>query len=1067
MADPAGTLSRKSIVERLEVDLVGPLEADEKLEGKTSRPSDVYLTGMLWPMGERMGGQDDDGEEGEDEDDQLGTSATVVGQQRPCSMGISFATSGSHTVSVTVRFATYSRVEIADETGAASVSWQRSPHEFRLDSLDIGIAAGKPLLLEKEDLAVSAELHLRTLSYAGGQVSTITLINRSSAEGLNRNDIEELTLFQTEITVEPSDGTEIVSRPPSPVALDCDTFSGALLYRECHEFATGHQCSAAWDASGSRAILIRTRWIPHAYVPAYREDGDDVFSALIESGFLFAEKLASADGNVLCSRLEKLPEAYRAWIEIQAAAGARLDGEMKATAERHIGACNEVCSRIQAGIIALSEDRNLLKAFRYANAAMALQHSWKRTAEGTPLSPLRWRPFQLAFLLLAAESSCRPDSVDRDILDLLWFPTGGGKTEAYLALVGMVAWYRRLKGKNPDDGAGNAVIMRYTLRLLTAQQFERAAAMILAMDLIRAGKADPRKGQPEIGKRPFSIGLWVGREATPNTFDVAVTAKGTKGVATPEQLASCPCCGRRTVWKYDEHAESVTPSCPNEDCSLGPDFGQWPVFTVDQDIYREKPTMIIGTIDKFAQLPFKKELAGLFGFGKETATDLIIQDELHLISGPLGSLAGLYETALDWLLRKGAEGRRPKVVGSTATIRKAAEQVRALFDRRTCQFPPPGISYDNSAFAVVDPDKPPRMYVAVTTAGRSAKFALQAVAGSLLQSGGPHAGMPVEKRDGYATLLCYFNSLRELGGAIVQMQDDVPDSIRQYAGRRDETERMLASPEELTSRVSQKEIVDILSRLKRRADDPDSPDIVLATNMVSVGIDVPRLGLMLVNGQTKTRSEYIQSTSRVGRSSFPGLVVSVLNAAKARDRSHYETFPSWHATIYRDVEATSVTPFASRARDKALKAVLVSMIRHSSPQMENGPDLENAERVLSGIVSEIERRIKAIDQREIDDAGREIDQALEDWTASKPQFYKNRYKPQQSLMQDAEDHARKIAAGNLPGSAWSVMNTMRSVEASTRFRMVEHLAGRRQGNQSDNGDGQGRNPVPIWRRNNG
>src|SRR6185369_8849737 len=164
--------------------------------------------------------------------------------------------------------------------------------------------------------------------------------------------------------------------------------------------------------------------------------------------------------------------------------------------------------------------------------------------------------------------------------------------------------------------------------------------------------------------------------------------------------------------------------------------------------------------------------------------DLVIQDELHLISGPLGTIAGLYETAFDWLICR--EGKRPKVIGSTATIRRAAQQVLALFDRTSCQFPPPGIDHDDSGFAVRedDPDKPGRLYVGVTTAGRSAKFALQAVAGALMQSASEAAFPDPGQRDGYSTLLCYFNSLRELGGAIVQMLDDVPDSMDLYARRR-------------------------------------------------------------------------------------------------------------------------------------------------------------------------------------------------------------------------------------------------------------------------------------------
>jgi len=1064
---------RSEIVRRLELDLIGPMADDEVLE---SRPSDVYLTGILWPLGERMGGEDDDGSAGEDEEDQSASSATVVGQQRPCTMGFSFATDAStdkHLVNISVRFATYRPLVEKSKDGKNVVSWTRSQYEFLLDEVRLPVNGSYSSRLEKAGLEPEVELHIRSLTTGSTLLSTVTLINRSKPAEPDRELIERLTLFQTQIDLKPCAGSRIVPRPPMPLANDGDEKSGRLLYRHCHDFAAGHQCSVAWESSGDQASQIRSSWMPQAEVPAYRETGDDVFKEIAASGFLEAGLLANVDNAELVRRLGTLTAAYTRWIADRTAELTSLDGENLITARSHLQTCQNVCERIQSGVEAIRRDKILLESFRLANSAMAIQHSWKVDPEGKPLKPLCWRPFQLGFILLAAESACRADAVDRETLDLLWFPTGGGKTEAYLAIIGMLAWYRRLSNKDPDAGAGNAAVMRYTLRLLTAQQFERAASLLLACELLRQGKTGPRKGKTALGKIPFSIGLWVGRDATPNKFAAALESKGRKDGSTAEQIDKCPCCGSPVRWSYDAAARSVNPYCENSSCALGADFGLWPFYTVDEDIYREKPTLLIGTVDKFAQLPFKNEMASLFGFGTDRTTDLIIQDELHLISGPLGTITGLYETAFDWLLKKNS--KRPKVIGSTATIRRAEQQVRALFDRSSCQFPPPGISYDNSGFAVVDAGKAPRLYVGITTAGRSAKFAIQAVSGSVLHSGGTAIGAPDPVRDGYATLLCYFNSLRELGGAIVQMLDDVPDSMSLYASRRGETVRQLGLPLELTSRVSQKEILEILGELKRAAGDPDCVDVVLATNMVSVGVDVPRLGLMVVNGQPKTRSEYIQSTSRVGRSAFPGLVISILNAAKARDRSHYETFRSWHGTIYRDVEATSVTPFASRARDRALHAVLASMIRHGDPSMATHPDLARAPvKLLNDVVQEIERRIVAIDFRELPSSRGEIDQRLDDWDARRPKQYLNPYKPKESLLQYAETYARKVASGKHPEAAWSTMNTMRSVEPSTRFRMAEVLSSglsRAAASASPAldptaGSDPGARPAPRWRNRN-
>ena len=1066
---------REEIIGKLQQDLVGPLAIGEILEGEKIRPSDVYLTGILWPLGERMGAEDDDGSEGDDENDESPSTATVVGQQRPCAMGVSLATESTlpeHGVSIAVRFATYAHSSGTGTGGPTLHRWERTQHEFILNDVSLPDGGDFPKTLAIAGLGATIEVHVRSIPAKGSLLSTFTLINRSQMEEPDRDALEGLTLFQTEIEVSPGPGTRIVPRPPLPTALDEDERSGRLLYRDCHEFAAGHQCSVDWKAVGNTASLVKSTWIPRVLVPAYREDGDEVFSALIDAGTLVADNLAQAEDEVLCQHLDSIPEAYGQWILERLKDCEGLPADLRDTAYAHMKACQAVCDRMKAGVTAIRTNKRLRESFRYSNSAMAIQHAWKIGSDGKRLAPLRWRPFQLGFILLAAESTCNPEANDRDVLDLLWFPTGGGKTEAYLAIIGMLAWYRRLGCTNPDDGAGNAAVMRYTLRLLTAQQFERASSLILACELIRKGVAAPRMGMHAIGGRPFSIGLWVGRDATPNKFAMALQSRGQRDVSSAEQMDHCPCCDHSVRWNYDEQAEKVSPHCENDACTLGPAFGLWPVYTVDQDIYREKPTLVIGTVDKFAQLPFKVEVAALFGFGTPSSTDLIIQDELHLISGPLGTLTGIYETAFDWLLRKGLN--RPKVIGSTATIRRAESQVRALFDRRSCQFPPPGLSYDNSGFAVVDHDKPWRMYAGVTTAGRSAKFALQAVAGSLLQAGGPSTRFRPEERDGYATLLCYFNSLRELGGAIIQMVDDVPDSITLYAGRRGDPERTISLPRELTSRVSQKEIIEILSELKHGAGEPDCVDVVLATNMVSVGVDVPRLGLMIVNGQPKTRSEYIQSTSRVGRSAFPGLVISVLNAAKARDRSHYETYPSWHSKIYRDVEATSVTPFASRSRDRALRPILVSMIRHGDPIMSAKPNLAQAPgSLLADVVSEVERRIQAIDPRELAESKREIDEGLDDWDVRSPTTYLNRHKPNQSLLQYAEDHASRVAAGRLPGAAWPAMNTMRSVEPSSRFRLTEYLsssATRLPSNNPPSADGtpqtDDKRPQPRWRSRN-
>jgi Helicase conserved C-terminal domain len=401
-----------------------------------------------------------------------------------------------------------------------------------------------------------------------------------------------------------------------------------------------------------------------------------------------------------------------------------------------------------------------------------------------------------------------------------------------------------------------------------------------------------------------------------------------------------------------------------------------PILAVDEPIYRRLPAFLIATVDKFANLPWVGDTGGLFGrvdrhdaegfYGptkpgrgaplprRLPPPDLVIQDELHLISGPLGTMVGLYETAIDALASAdlGGDGPRPKIVASTATVRRAERQIRALFGRTEVEvFPPPGPDRRDSFFAVTvrKDERNPRTYLGIAAQGRNLKVVLLRTCLALMaaaqkawnDSGGDRReGNPA---DPYMTLLGYFNSLRELGGSRRIVEDEVKSRLVDYEVRRrrerDPTSLFAnrprwAEPRELTSRVSTDEVAATKRRLALPFADSEHVDVALATNMISVGLDIQRLGLMVVLGQPKTASEYIQATSRVGRDDErPGLVVTLLNLYRPRDRSHYERFCAWHESFYRSVEATSVTPFSPRAIDRGIAAVTVALARLGHPAM--------------------------------------------------------------------------------------------------------------------------------------
>ena len=1061
---------RNTLLERLNRDLIGPHTEEEVL---TARPSDVYLTGILWPRESRMGAEEDErfGLSGADKSEMDGggeeEEVSLAGLSRPCSAGVSFAARalrGGAEVDVCVRFATYEPVPVTEsetesgpqngqptERGRRRTQWRRNAYNIPVES--VALQGGRPLTdLEPLGAPPGVKLHLRAAAWSGGTLATITLLNQAEPdENGGREGIELLTLFQVRVEIRPRQGTVLVARPSRRAVLDDDDRSGALLYRNAHEFANGHTCSIEWDLGPepATASMVATSWIPTAMVPATSAAGHGVFGSLRNHARhkpLAARWLATAGSEELAEALQLLPGAYETWIDARAAEVSSLPEEFRDQAQKNIAACREVHTRMAAGAMRIAGDAALSRAFQLANLAMGLQHGWD--PEKSKRGPLEWRPFQLGFVLLAAASVVDRQHPERRFMDLLWFPTGGGKTEAYLALIAFLAFYRRLSaGDDPDQGDGVAAIMRYTLRLLTTQQFTRAASVLLACEAIRRGRIrEARVSRRELGDTPFSIGLWVGGEAVPNSVSVAADALGgAPDQPTPKQLVQCPACRESLTWKYDEQADAIHVQCENDECLLFDPDAPLPVWTVDEDVYRTRPTLLIGTIDKFAQIVRRKEITSLFGLETGQPPDLILQDELHLISGPLGTVAGLYEAAIDRMFS--SRGARPKVIGSTATIRRASDQVASLFDRETAQFPPSGIDIDDSAFALVDRKAPGRRYVGVTTAGRSAKFTLQAVAASLLQSAFAGAADDRE-RDPYWTLVSYFNSLRELGGALVLMQDDVNDGISLLAQRRNEAPRHPEFIEELTSRRTQAEVRDMLDRLAIPSDAEGALDVVLATNMLSVGVDIPRLGLMLVNGQPKGIAEYIQATSRVGRGDVPGLVVAVLNNAKARDRSHYESFPTWHETLYRDVEPTSVTPFASRARDRALHAVLVALVRHLVPGMLDKPALDDrAVDATRELIGDIVQRSSAIDPEETA-VQMELERCLDTWEFRAPQSYWTR-RTRGSLLQDAERAATLRAMGRLPGEAWPTLNSMRSVEASTRFRLAERLRERSAGGSGD------------------
>ena len=963
--------ARDALVDALRDDLLGPRGGDDEVL-RDDAPITMYPVGVLFPCSrphsegtaaesatvpendleaERDGldtppvGRRQDVEEGAGD---LGVSLANV--RMPSSMGLTFTVdpSVSARIELTVTAAVYqpedadgnpvaARRTEARTTDAQREHWRRAA--LRVDPVFVDVTRAGMLPPSVLHPGLELRVLVRPAASDGTVTVTATLVN---ALEVGRYDLRDAHCFyQPCLTVTAADGCApaFVSRAATNKPADREQALSRLLHRHAPNFATGHGCAAHWDrtpppvgsVSPERPAVeaVRTEFVPTHEVLSTDSN------PTIDVGALSMRGLGTAPRHDVVDALRALLDGYERWIATQEEQARLLAAtEHAATASAQVQLCRHALRRMREGaeLLADADQPEILRAFQLANLTMADQRArtaWVKSGRSGEPDPTagRWRPFQISFVLLCLAGIVSPDHKDRAVSDLLWFPTGGGKTEAYLGLIAFTTFLRRLR--NGEAGGGVTVLMRYTLRLLTLQQFERAAALICAMERRRA--ADPGR----LGEEEISIGMWVGRSATPNTL-AAASAKLAElsrnenqqlPTENPVQLRTCPWCGeglRPRDYAVDEGRVRMTVRCPAVSC----DFHRGlPVHLVDEAVYAHRPTLVIATVDKFASMPWRPASAALFN--RDAAgtrpPELIVQDELHLISGPLGTLTGLYETAVDAL------AERPKVIASTATIRRADQQGARLFARSVEQFPPAGLDSRDSWFAVETPReaKAARRYVGLLTAGTSQATLLIRVYAALLH----HAHVidaPPGVKDAYWTLVGYFNSLRLLSAAELQVLDDVQERLAQLANRDGVGKRRVDALAELSSRADSSDISRRLKEVERRLPSPDVLDVLLATNMISVGVDVDRLGLMAVMGQPQTTAEYIQATSRVGRR-HPGLVAVMLNSARSRDRSHYEDFLSFHSALYREVESTSVTPFSARARDRGLHAVVVALARLTLP----------------------------------------------------------------------------------------------------------------------------------------
>jgi hypothetical protein len=1141
---------RDELAELIERDLLGPWDGEgEVLPPRSAGPGERYLLGRLGPRHDPQSRTDAAADAvdpeiaagGDGTDGELPELLTMqnAGRMWASSMGLScVVASGVDTLTVTASWGRYGKAEVLDDAGNPRRSWSREPARYvKHVRFGDGPSQRIPLTMPAARLpGVYLAVDIRPRANGsddGAHVVELGLVNAQDEPAVNK---DAAWLFQPELAVTAAVEHELAVFCPidDPLedfgAPDRDTEDRQLrlLYRDELRHAVGRNVAVhAQVRAGERhAYRLETTWLPTYEVPATIAPSAEPGSYLAEAE-LSMDELATVAPDRLAVGLGPLAAGYEVWLDEQQARIAGLPEALRETAETAIFAALQCAGRIRAGIELLTSPSAqghelALAAFRFANQAMALQRrhttiaalresgglSYAEAAEAVRekgAGVASWRPFQLAFVLLNLPSLTDPAHPDRipdgrrALVDLLFFPTGGGKTEAYLGLAAYTFAIRRRQGvagsgASARSGEGGvAVLMRYTLRLLTAQQFQRAAALVCAAEVLRRTAADG--GDTRWGTEPFRIGLWVGGAVSPNWYDIAAEqisdvrdAPSSKRTGVLQTLA-CPWCGTKLLsqrdLRPDDERRRILLYCPSGE---GPDpcpFSEMkapgeglPILTVDEEIYRCLPSLVIATVDKLAQLPWHGYAGMLFGrvstrcprhgyrhddLDERTGCrprhnesrlarlpavtsqpvtrlrppDLIIQDELHLISGALGTTVGLFEAAVDELCRwrPGDAATGPKIVASTATTKRAPEQVRGVFARGLAVFPPPVLDITDTFFSrqvPVTPKTPGRRYLGICAHGVRLKSAEIRLAEILLIAGQSLFDAYGVAADPYMTVVGYFNATRELAGMRRYLDDDVTTRVRRHGRPRGLSERIqsqtgMLAIEELTSRISSADISSVLKRLEagfdpdldtsarrhaigmdrfdaRKNKRPPHPladrdferlkadsspvDVVLATSMLQVGVDVSRFGLMVVTGQPKNTAEYIQASSRVGRSAEkPGLVVTLYNWSRPRDLAHYEDFEHYHATYYGQVEALSVTPYTRRALDRGTAATFVAAVRNVTEPYSRDADAQDVDLdgPVVGSVTErlLDRAEAAADLRGRDYLRERIAKLVDDWKTAK------------------------------------------------------------------------------------
>ena len=815
---------RELIIEELKKDLIGPRISDDETfwEWGGDKPLSRYVSGVLYPKQTNLnhddflkntveGKIDDD----DDEEEEQTSSFTIAVGTQPSSIGITCSVlKQTEKIDVEINFAKYDMVERkptrkprkknkeseTDEEEKMEKGWKR---RAVTKSFQIKLQNKKG---EEKYLDEDAEVVYEVKDSADKYLVSVFLLNTNEAVPETYTEPDKC-IFQPEIKLlssknsKTSNSKNIFQSMSNEVNTsrkkdEIQKIQFDLLFRNKKFFAAGRNCSVEWEIENKSQDSDSVNWVKTTFIPRYEikridplqrsdpEISKSLFNALLLK--TLADVKEFSNYNEL---LSPVVSEYDKWIKNLEQKSPSIPKKFVECVNYQIKNCYDAKKRISDGIKLISTNDMAGQAFQFANEVMYDQMIYSMWAKDniknqgkveTDVPPAdkypapEWRVFQLAYILLNIKSIVEPTSKEeRETVDLLWFPTGGGKTEAYLGIVAFVLAMRRLREKEPNK-YGVSVLMRYTYRLLTQQQFQRAAALMCSCERKRQKDKvwDSKKvwydknGHKKIGKEvekwgtePFLVGLYVGDTTTPNYLTTA--EKNLNWYKSkypfnplkeqnPVQIINCPRCGMKLTphnYHISKNPKRMIVKCANMKCYFGDKDKEerfLPVVMTDDDIVSTLPSLLIGTVDKLARLTWEPRFAAIFGrvrrhckkhgfWPANTSSgdlckcdkkiygdiripipppELIIQDELHLISGTLGTLVGLYESVIEDLCLH--NGIKPKIIASTATIKNSEDQIKWLFARdRSKIFPPQAFDFGDTYFSKIVPEKLGKIHLGI------------------------------------------------------------------------------------------------------------------------------------------------------------------------------------------------------------------------------------------------------------------------------------------------------------------------------------------------------------------